>query len=318
LSYFEVAAKVRGDAAVRDPVQTQAQEQTAPRRNGDASLVDASRIVGLKLRRRLTRRDRAAGEGVIQPPLPPFCPPGQHLGPPDFVGLGAQRAGTTRWFGLLASHPDVVASPAAKELHFFDRYYTGEVDGAAAGAEYRRYFPRPAGSIAGEWTPGYLAAPWVAPILAAAAPEARLLVILRDPLERYLSGLKHDAWVAGRHGLPLSQHAPLEAFARGFYHAQLSAWLEHFDRSRVLVLQFERCAAEPAAELEKTLAFLGLSGDGFAPDLGAHPNHQPSKPPLDPAVRRAYVERYRDDALRLAAEFPEIDLGLWPSFAEAA
>lgn len=292
-------------------------EDIGRRTNGDASLVDASRIVGMKLRRRLTRRDRAAGEGVIQPPLPPFCPPGQRLGAPDFVGIGAQRAGTTRWFRLLASHPQVVASPAAKELHFFDRFYGGEssVDGAA---EYRRYFPRPDGCRAGEWTPSYLSAPWVAPLLAAAAPDTRLLVILRDPLERYLSGLEHDAWVAGRHGLPLSQHAPLEAFARGFYHAQLSAWLQHFDRSRILVLQFERCAAEPGAELERTLDFLGLSSAGFTPDLGAHPNHQPSKPPLDPAVRAAYLSRYRDDVLRLAADFPEIDLGLWPNFADLA
>lgn len=254
---------------------------------------------------------------MIEPPLPPLCPAGSKVAEPDFVGIGGQRCGTTRWFRLLASHPDVVPSPAAKELHYFDRFYEGGF-GAADADGYRRYFPRPDGAVGGEWTPSYLAAPWVPPLLAAAAPGAKLIVLLRDPLERYLSGLEHDAWVAAQAGLPLSQHAPMEAFARGLYHAQLMAWLEHFDRSRVLVLQYERCSSEPAAELRKTLEFLGLSDAGFAPDLEAHPNRQPAKPELGPLVRAAYLRAYRDDVTRLTEDFPEIDLKLWPNFAELA
>lgn len=294
----------------------QTQDQSRAQAEGP-SVLDNSRIVARKLAWRLTGKRREEGEGVIEPPLPPFCPPGSRLGAPDFVGIGGQRCGTTRWFRLLASHPDVVPSPAAKELHYFDRFYRGGF-GAADADGYGRYFPRPEGSVAGEWTPSYLAAPWVPPLLAAAAPGAKLLVLLRDPLERYLSGLKHDAWVAAQAGLPLSQHAPMEAFARGLYHAQLTVLLEHFDRSQVLVLQYERCAAEPAQELCRTLEFLGLSEAGFAPDLGAHPNHQPGKPELDGVARDAYLRAYREDVIRLARDFPEIDLRLWPNFAELA
>jgi hypothetical protein len=279
--------------------------------------LDASRIIARKLARRLTGREREEGEGVIEPPIPPICPPGLTLGPPDFVGIGGQRCGTTRWFRLLASHPEVLPSPAAKELHYFDRFYTGRFTPDDAGG-YRRYFPRRAGQKSGEWTPGYVAAPWVPPLLAASAPEARLLVLLRDPLERYLSGLKHDSWVADRAGLPLSQHAPMEAFARGLYHAQLMGWLAHFDRSQILILQYERCSIDPLTELQRTLKFIGISEDGFSPDLDAHPNHQPAKPPLDDSVREAYVDAYRDDVTRLAADFPEIDLSLWPNFAHLA
>jgi hypothetical protein len=289
----------------------------SPERAQDVSVLDNSRVAARKLARRLTGRHREEGEAVIEPPLPPFCPSGSQVAAPDFVGIGAQRAGTTRWFRLLASHPEIVPSPAAKELHYFDRFYRGEF-GPADAEGYGRFFPRPAGRLAGEWTPSYLAAPGVPPLLAAAAPRARLLVLLRDPLERYLSGLKHDTWVAAQAGLPLSQHAPMEAFARGLYHAQLGTWLEHFDRSQILVQQFERCAAEPAAELRRTLEFVGLSADGFDPDLEAHPNHQAGKPSLDPTARDAYVRAYRDDVLRLAADFPEVDLRLWPNFAHLA
>ncbi len=281
---------------------------TAPRRLGPPGLI------AKKVARRLTRRER---EGIIEPPLPPACPAGWRTGAPDFVGIGAQRAGTTRWFRLLEAHPAIHPAPASKELHYFDRYYVGGF-GEREALAYGSHFPRPEGAIAGEWTPGYLPSPWVPSLLAQAAPRAKLLVLLRDPVERYLSGLKHDEWVAEQARLPLSQHAPIEAFARGFYHAQLSAWLEHFDRSQVLILQFERCGAEPGPQLSRTLEFLGVGEQGFEPDIDHHPNLQGGKPSLAPEVRDSYARAYRDDVLRLAADFPEIDLELWPSFAELA
>ena len=55
-------------------------------------------------------------------PEPPPCPPGWHTGPPDFVILGAQKAGTTWWFRLIEAHPGVVQPETQRpELHFFDR-----------------------------------------------------------------------------------------------------------------------------------------------------------------------------------------------------
>jgi hypothetical protein len=115
----------------------------------------------------------------------------------------------------------------------------------------------------------------------------------------------------------LSRLAPLDAFARGLYHAQLSTLLEHFERSQILVLQYERCAREPLPELRKTFRFLGLRDVDFVPDLSIAPNRQLSKPELDVTAREAYVRAYRDDVMALAREFPdEIDLTLWPNFAQ--
>lgn len=183
---------------------------------------------------------------------------------------------------------------------------------------YHDYFPRGDGQIVGEWTPLYLSAPWIPPMLAAAAPDARLLVLLRDPLERYLSGLQLDTRVAARRGAPLSRYAPLEAFMRGLYHAQIVGLLRHFERSQVLILQYERCTREPARELRRTFEFIGVEDVDFTPDLAAHPQRQADKPTLDLETRDAYVQAYRDDVLRLIADFPELDLELWPNFAHLA
>jgi Sulfotransferase domain len=258
-----------------------------------------------------------ADGGTDRPPPPPPCPAGWQIGPPDFVGVGVQRSGSTRWFKLISSHPEVFHSNAAKELHYFDRFYLSGCTPAELAA-YQQYFPRSGGLKTGEWTPLYLSAPWIPALLAAAAPDARLLVLLRDPVERYLSALQLDARVAARRGAPLSRYAPLEAFVRGLYHAQLANLLRHFDRSQLLVLQYERCTLEPRSELRRTFQFLGLDQTEFLPDLRDHPQRQAEKPSLDAGARQAYVQAYRDDVTALVTAFPEIDLQLWPNFAHLA
>lgn len=284
----------------------------ATRRRGRRALRAAAPRWALKLAGRLDEG------GVIFPSPPPSCPSGWHTGPPDFVGVGVQRGGTTRWYDLIASHPEVAQPTVEKELHYFDRFYAGGWTPADMH-RYHEYFPREDGSKVGEWTPMYLSAPWIPRLLAAAAPDTRLLVSLRDPVERFLSGLEHSTRIASERGAPLSRHAPLEAFMRGFYHAQLSGLLLHFDRSQVLVLQYERCAAEPLDELRRTFEFLGLRDVGFRPDVGARPNaSRNEKPKLDPDTLESCVRAYSDDVTNLLDSFPEIDVRLWPNFAHLA
>jgi hypothetical protein len=254
-------------------------------------------------------------QGVKAPSAPPECPAGWRTGPPDFVGLGAQRSGTTWWFDLIVAHPQVVAPAATrKELHYFDRFHSGGFTAADAAA-YSAYFPRPEGRLTGEWSPSYLSAPWAPGMLAAAAPDARALVLLRDPVERYLSGLQRHHRVARATGAPLNAMAPLDAFSRGLYHAQLTGLLRHCPRAQLLVLQYERCTRDPREELRRTYEFLGLEDAGLQPDLQAHPNRQPDKPELQPDARRALSDAYAEDVTALARDFPEIDVSLWPSFA---
>jgi len=242
---------------------------------------------------------------------------GSHLltGPPDFVGVGVQKAGTTWWYSLISQHPDVYHHDGFhKERHFFGRFCVAEFSEDDA-REYQRWFPRPPGHLTGEWTPDYLHQHWVPPMLASSAPLAKLLVVLRDPVARFGSGLDHHR---GR-GERMTPMLVSDAFARGLYGEQLAQLESVFPREQVLVLQYEACANEPSRYLAKTFQFLGLD-DSFVP-AGAHESVNRTKVPalrLAERTRDHLTDLYQDDLRRLAAAHPELDLDRWPSFAAGA
>jgi len=249
-------------------------------------------------------------QGVSVPPPPP-CPPRWSTGPPDFVGIGVQKAGTSWWHALITAHPGVFApSRLPKELHFFGRYWRTEFTPEDV-AEYARFFPRPPGGISGEWTPRYLVDFWVLDLLKQAAPDAKLLVLLRDPVERFRSGVTHEKAQGARHPM-----VAVEALVRGYYADQLDQLRAHFPAEQILVLQYERCRRDPLPQLRRTYEFLGLDNVRFVPpNLGDEVN--PSRAPkvnLPDQVRRQLVDCYQDDVRRLADHVPDLDLSLWPSF----
>jgi len=243
---------------------------------------------------------------------PPELEPGEVIGPPDFVGIGVQKAGTSWWYELIVAHPDVSARPGIhKERHYLSRFGTSSF-GPAEIETYHGWFPRQPGTLAGEWTPDYIEFPWVAPLLALAAPEARLLVMLRDPVERFLSGLAHQR----RHPESATRASVSDAVDRGFYHRALAPWSPYIGRGRLLVLQYERCSVDPVGQLARSYRFLGLDDSFTPPDLH-RPVGRTKQGKLDLAddARRRLVETYASDVGALAGQFPELDLALWPNFA---
>jgi hypothetical protein len=247
------------------------------------------------------------------PPEIPDCPAGWSVGPPDYVGIGVARAGTTWWFSLLTAHPDVVdVPPRRKELHFFDQFWDGSFEHQDA-ARYQQYFPRPPGRLAGEWTPRYMLDAWVPRLLRAAAPEAKLLVMLRDPVARYRSQL---SIAVSRRGVDHPAGAPVaqDALARGMYLTQLERVLRHFPREQLLLLQFERCVAEPKHELRRTYDFIGLERSDFVPP-GVAEKVNVGAPPfeLHPDLVEDVTITLAKEVRGLVKRFPELDLELWPS-----
>jgi hypothetical protein len=185
---------------------------------------------------------------------------------PDFVILGAQRAGTTTLYAALAEHPQV--RPAlVKEIHFFDRNY------ARGLPWYRAHFSRGApGTIAGEATPYYLFHPDVPERVAGALPAARFVVLLRDPVARAWSHYHHER-SRGREPLTFQEavdteeerlgrdavsHQRFSYLARGRYAEQLERWFAAVPRERFLVIASETLFGSPDETYAKVVSFLGL------------------------------------------------------------
>src|SRR6187397_1377370 len=115
---------------------------------------------------------------------------------PDFLILGAQKAGTTALYSYLRRHPAIVG-PSWKEVSFFDRHY------ARGEAWYRGNFPTRlrhalaerrahARAIAGEASPSYVFHPSAPERVAALVPDARLIALVRNPIDRALSHYHHE------------------------------------------------------------------------------------------------------------------------------
>ena len=254
---------------------------------------------------------RRSGSGAPPPPLKD----GWITGPPDYIGIGVPKAGTTRWWKLIVKHPDVVGWQL-KETHQLSRFGWRPLF-QADREEYYRYFPRPEGKIAGEWTPRYMNVPGVVEAMKALAPDTKLLVLLRDPVERYRSGVGQWQKHKERRGKRLNLWAGRkDAYARSFYAFALRPYVEAYGLDRLLVLQFEKCLQDPAAEYQRTLRFLEL--DEWVPpaeDLGKAYNvsqKRPSPAALDEPPD--LVESLEGDVRELLTMAPDIDLSLWPNF----
>ena len=287
-----------------------------------------SRLTGL-LRRPVVSdgpTPAAPRTGVFdRPPEPPACPPGWQVGPPDFVILGTQKSGTTWWFRIIEAHPRVVQPTEQRpELHVFDRRWDTWPT-AADNEAYQRYFPRPAGSLAGEKTPDYIDSPWVLPMLAAAAPDVKVILLFRDPITRYLSGRAHAERAWDSSAMPTAQRTladqrrvVAEAIDKGRYASQLEAAQAAFTPQRVLALQYERCVREPRVQIARTYAFLGLEPHEVSDADIAKPRNRSKgeRPTIAPEHEAFLRQLYRPEVARLRARMPDLDLSLWPGFEE--
>src|SRR5579863_163895 len=238
---------------------------------------------------------------------------------PDFVIIGAAKAGTTSLYGWLRRHPDI-APASQKEVHFFDYHYFRGTNW------YRSHFPRAAERAAftaehgypfvtGEASPSYISHHWVPERLATLLPQAKLLVALRNPVDRAYSQyqmscreneetLDFASAVAAEEERLAPERARLAAdrrynswpigcwsyLMRGRYAEQLDRWLTLFPREQFHFLSLEELSRDPQAVLDGVHSFLGVRPHSY-PDL--KPLHTAAYSELDPAVRAQLTEYFR-------------------------
>ncbi len=239
---------------------------------------------------------------------------------PDFLILGAQKAGTTSLHSYLMEHPRI-APALVKEIHFFDYNY------ARGEAWYRAHFPtrlakwRGAFQLTGEGSPYYLFHPLAPRRVKQLAPRAKLIALLRNPVERAYSHYHHQVrlgleTLAFQDALDLETERLAGEFeklraapdyysfnyqnysycARGMYADQLERWFRYFPRAQFLILQSETFYRAPAAVLQRVLDFLGAPrwepASYRAQNEGAYA-------PLQPEIRARLVEFFAPHNARL-------------------
>jgi len=188
-------------------------------------------------------------------------------GLPNFLVIGAMKAGTTSLFHYLQAHPQVYLSPL-KEVDFF-----------AVGANwwrgvewYRKQFQKaPANAIAvGEASTIYTRYPehpGVAERIASLLPEARLIYVLRDPIERIRSHYQHRVLIG-------AERSPIEVAVRenpsyvdcSRYALQLQQYLPYFSRNQILLVTSEDLRGDRANTMVTIFGFLDVRSD-FVPHV---------------------------------------------------
>ncbi|XP_037570520.1 heparan sulfate glucosamine 3-O-sulfotransferase 3B1 isoform X2 [Dermacentor silvarum] len=183
---------------------------------------------------------------------------------PSALIIGVKKAGTRALLEFLRLHPDVRAT--GPETHFFDRHYNKGIEW------YRLQMPLTLPEqITMEKTPSYFVTEEVPARIRSTLPEARLLVVVRDPVTRALSDYAQTASKRPDTTLPFE----FLAFRRrtngsndvdeswsgiriGLYANHLTHWLRHFPPSQIHVVSGEELVRNPAREMAMVQDFLGL------------------------------------------------------------
>lgn len=204
---------------------------------------------------------------------------------PDFLIIGAPRCGTTYLARNLASHPEVFLTSGdnediAGDVHFFDVNTDQGRRNAAKGADWYFALFSGAGSAkaVGEKTADYLVDPDAPSLIANTLDHPRIIVIIRDPVERAWSHFLHS-----RHRLPsqlnftdiVTQGADpggIPILTAGLYARQIQPYVNHFGADNILVLVKEDLDRTPGTELVRACSFLGINAEYNFPHIETYVN----------------------------------------------
>lgn len=264
---------------------------------------------------------------------------------PNFIIVGAAKAGTTAIYHYLNQHPQVYLTPL-KETNYFalagqklefcgpgDADYVNSLSITCRDA-YRAQFDGVRDEIAvGEASPLYLYHPLAAQRIRDAVPDAKILIILRNPIDRAYSAFLHlvrDGRETHRDFEAALAQEPARIAAgwehiwhyaaMGRYFEQVKRYFEGFPRQQVRVFLYRDLRTDPRAVLRDTLDFVGADSD-FEFDMATRYNEASlpldQRPPLFPRVRAHLQDELRDDILGLQNLIGR-DLSHWltPDLAE--
>jgi len=181
---------------------------------------------------------------------------------PQFIGVGAQKAGTSWIYSCMSEHPDIFFP--RKEIHFFSR----EKNWVKGIQWYEDLFAgAPRNCLRGEFSTSYLYDVGSAARIHRLYPDAKIVVVLRDPIDRALSQFINNLKDGSESiGMPLVAALQNRAdyVAQGLYYQQLSRYIDLFTIENVLVLLYEDIKSDPLIFIRKIYGFIGVD-DQYIP-----------------------------------------------------
>lgn len=241
---------------------------------------------------------------------------------PDFIVVGAQKAGTSALFNYLIQHPSII-EPSAKEIHFFDRDYKKGIK------YYKRSFPTrtykniikklTGNAITGEATPDYCYIPNCMERINYYIPNVKIIFIIRNPIERayseYIMNIKKGIEklsfeealekeeerikclkkppeeVPIKEGFSASQYSYKD---RGIYITQLKRIEKLFPKNNILLINHEDMKKDTMGELTRVLKFLGIRDK----DRFYNPQIKPKKKEMNTNTRKnlqKFFKKYNEE-----------------------
>lgn len=225
---------------------------------------------------------------------------------PNFYAVGGVKAGSTFLYKHLKRHPEVFL-PTEKELMFFQP----ERSDSTSLEEYRALYADGAGYKArGEITPHYLVDPNVPGRIREVEPEAKIIIVLRDPVDRAYSHYWNERryyWDSRsfreavrryenesadeerRQSMPELRWRSQNYVEEGFYYEAVRRYFDAFGREQVLVLLFDDLTRNPNAVLMRIAEHIGVD-PGFFDGLDVSENPNPYRMPKSRAI--LFIERH--------------------------
>lgn len=237
-----------------------------------------------------------------------------------WLGIGAQRCGTTWFVDLLTQHQSVGLSDrsadgsiAAKELHLLD---TLSADRADIDLQYRTAFVND--DVArGEFTPSYLRSPWAANRARSLVdPKCVIVVLLRDPIERFESAMNLYMAEAERQGHPMNPGAlrlrQMDAVWAGFYDEQLRLWREALPENRFVIIDYAELRRTPQTVVERVWTELSCGTQELSDTTRRSASSAAKRFSFDaePGLRSTLVKLYQPSVERLS-KATDLDTSRW-------
>ncbi len=184
---------------------------------------------------------------------------------PNFLIVGASKAGTGSLYHYLREHPEVFMSPI-KETNYFS--FDGKRSRGHTVATIQEYEALFAGAATekaiGEASPGYLRSHTAAERIRQTIPDARIVISLRDPVARLYSAFLH--WQRnGATSRDFYEWFATQKDESHFYVPRLERFLDRFPRKQIKILIFDDMVADMPAVLRDLFSFLDVD-EGFMPD----------------------------------------------------